>query len=443
MGKRVCLQRQGGYAAHNGSAMARIWGESMGRALVLLWIALSAALLGAGPPALAQQAPADPDAQNQPAPPPQLQKQATAPDPATIKLVVAQFLDTPLSGDAQKDLDYGGKIDAYVNINGAALGIDKSLSLNLHPEFRYGEASNGEIGLLPTNAAMFYPDSTGEQFDLSASVTKTWKNGTSLTVGKVNVFDLAAQLPVTGGGGTEGFMNLAYALPPSAIVPANIVGALLNVPTEKALFRLWVFDPNIAAQRSGLDTLFSDGVGMLASVTVPTTIGGKRGYYAVKIAASTRRGINARSLPPVLVPAPGSGFGEGKGEFAAIFAGSQYILGGPRDPAGGIGVFGQFYVSAGDPTFLDWSAQGGISGNPPGRPQDRFGLGWFRYSLPSGLIGALAARVPLEDEEGLEAFYTLGLTRSVRLTADFQVIDSAIAPRDTGVLGQLRLVTVF
>ena len=402
-----------------------------------------AVLLGMSAHAQAQQAPADPEAQNQPAPPPQLKTAPAAPDPATIKLVVAQFLDTPFSGDAVKDVEYGGKIDAYVRVDGSAVGLDSSLALNVHPEFRYGESSNGEIGLLPTNSAMFYPDSTGEQFDLSVNVTKTWKSGTSLTVGKVNVFDLAAQLPITGGGGTEGFMNLAYALPPSAIVPGSIVGALLNVPTEKALFRLWVYDPNLASRRSGIDTLFDNGVGMLASVTVPTTIGGKRGYYAVKVAASTRRGINKRSLPAVLIPSPGSGFGEGRGEFAAIIAGSQYISGGPRDPKGGIGIFGQVYVPAGDPTFLGMSAQAGISGNPPGRPKDRFGLGWFRYALPDGLVGALAARVPLEDEEGFEAYYTIGLTDAVRLTADLQVIDSAIAPRDTGVLGQLRLVTVF
>jgi len=322
-------------------------------------------------------------------------------------------------------------------------GLDDSFALHIHPEMRLGNSSNGEIGLLPTNSALFYPASEGEQFDLSANLTKTWRSGTSLTVGKVNVFDLSAQLPITGGGGIEGFQNLAFALPPSAIVPGSLVGALLNVPTSKALFRLWVFDPNLASRRSGIPTLFEDGVGALASVTVPATIGGKQGYYALKLAASTRRGISARALPAVLIPAPGSGFGESRGEFAAILAASQYIAGGPRDPAGGIGIFGQVYLSAGDPTFLDVSAQAGISGNPPGRPQDRFGLGWFRYSLTDSLVDALATRVPLEDEEGVEAFYTLGIDETFRLTANLQLIDSAIAPRDRALLAGMRLVTVF
>lgn len=386
---------------------------------------------------------ADPEAENVPAPPPALHNDAPRTDPASIKLVVAQFADTPLSGDAEKDVDYGAKFDLYLDLKGSTFGLDDTFNLHVHPELRVGEASNGEIGLLPTTSALFYPDDEGEQFDLSVNLRKRWSNGTSLTVGKVNVFDLSAQLPVVGGGGIEGFQNLAFALPPSAIVPGSIVGALLNVPTEKALLRFWVFDPNLASRRSGIPTLFEDGVGALASVTVPTTIGGKRGYYAIKLAASTRRGISDRALPEVLIPAPGSGFGDKRGEFAAILAGTQYISGGPRDPHGAIGIFGQAYVSAGDPTFLDISAQGGISGNPPGRPQDRFGLGWFRYSLTDGLVDALANRVPLEDEEGVEAFYTLGLSEVFRLTANLQYIDSAIAPREEGVLAGLRLVTIF
>ncbi len=413
--------------------------------------AFSLALAASAPPALAQEGEEEPV--SVPQPDGTLPVEPTLPadttgseaphDPVDVKLVWAQFADLPVAGDAADIVRYGGKVDAYIAVKGSTVGLDDSIELNLHPEFRYGEAANGEIGLLPSNAALFYPDSDGEQFDLSASITKTWKSGTSLTVGKVNVLDLAAQLPITGGGGIEGFQNLAYALPPSAIVPGSITGALLSVPTDKALLRLWVFDPDISSQRSGLDHLFSNGVGMLASVTVPATIGGKRGYYALKLAASTRSNIAARSLPPVLIPAPGSGFGDEKGEFAAILAGSQYISGGPGDPNGGIGIFGQVYVSAGDPTFLDLSGQIGMTGNPPGRPRDRFGLGWYRYSLTDGLVDALATRVSLEDEEGIEAFYTLGLSKRFRLTANLQVIDSAVTVRDTGVLAGLRFATVF
>lgn len=181
---------------------------------------------------------------------PQAPAKAAPPDPVAIKLIASQFADVPVSGDADSTLRYGGKVDLYVDLKGSAFGLDDSIKLHFHPEFKYGESANGTVGLIPSNTQLFYPGED-EVFDLSINVTKTWQSGTSLTVGKVNVLDIATQLPVAGGGGHEGFQNLAMALPPSAIVPGSITGALLNIPTEKALFRLWVFDPELQSRKTG------------------------------------------------------------------------------------------------------------------------------------------------------------------------------------------------
>ena len=364
------------------------------------------------------------------------------PEHDTVKLVWSQFADLPVAGDAADTLRYGGKIDAYFDIGGSKFGLDDSVKLHIHPEFKYGESANGLIGLIPTNTLLFYPDE-GESFDLSINVKKTWSSGTSLTVGKVNVLDLAAKLPVVGGGGHEGFQNLAMALPPSAIVPGSITGALLDIPTKDALFRLWVFDPDLQSERTGFETAFESGVGFLGSVTVPVKIGGKQGYYALKLAGSTRRDISADGLPPALIPPPGTSFGNSKGEFSAVLAGYQFLEHYAEAPGKGWGVFGQVYLSEGDPTFLDASFFVGVSGNPRFRPQDRFGISWFRYSLTDELVDVLATRVGLEDEEGIEAFYTYQLAKPLRLTASVQVIDSAVVARDTGVLAGLRLTTTF
>ncbi|MFN4113653.1 MAG: carbohydrate porin [Sphingomonadaceae bacterium] len=372
--------------------------------------------------------------------PPPLPPSPPKPDP--VRVVWSQFADVPVSGDAASTLRYGGKIDAYVDLRGSTFGLDDSITLHFHPEFKYGESANGTIGLIPSNTQLFYPGA-GEVFDLSINLTKKWKSGITLTAGKVNVLDLAALLPVVGGGGHEGFQNLAMALPPTAIVPGSITGALLQVPTKKALYRLWVFDPVSSSRRSGLEDPFSEGVAFLSSVTVPVKVAGKRGYYALKLAGSTRRSIADDALPPVLIPARGSGFAERRGEFSAVLAMYQNLVEYPEHPGKGWGVFGQVYVSRGDPTFLDRSAFIGVSGNPRVRPDDRFGIAWFRYSLTNRLVRVLANRVALEDEEGLEAFYTVQVAKPVRLTASVQVIDSAVAVRDTGVIAGLRLTTRF
>ncbi|MDN3646732.1 carbohydrate porin [Pontixanthobacter aestiaquae] len=366
----------------------------------------------------------------------------TPPERTTTRLVWSQFADVPVSGSAPSTLRYGGKVDAYVDVKGSAIGLDDSISLHFHPEFKYGESSNGEIGLIPENTQLFYPGE-GDVFDLSVNITKRWNSGTTLTVGKVNILDLAARIPIQGGGGHEGFQNLATALPPSAIVPGSITGAVLNVPTEKVLYRLLVFDPELQSRRSGLEDPFSKGIGMLASVTFPVKIGGKRGYYALKLAASSRSELAAEALPAALIPAPGSNFGNRQGEVAGVFAFQQYLTEDAANPGNGIGIFGQVYVSNGNPTFLDASGFIGISGNPKSRPQDRFGLTYFRYSIANGLVDALGNRLALQDEEGIEAFYTFGWSKNLRVTANVQAVDSAVTVRDFGVTAGMRVTALF
>lgn len=382
--------------------------------------------------------PAPPPAAETALPPPP----ANPPKPDRVRAVWSQFADLPVSGDADSTLRYGGKVDAWFDIGASAFGLDDSITLQIHPEFKYGESANGTVGLIPTNTQLFYPGD-GDVFDLNVNVTKKWKDGTTLTVGKVNVLDLAALLPVVGGGGHEGFQNLAMALPPTAIVPGSITGVLFQKPTKSAIYRLWVFDPESSSRRSGLEDPFSKGVAFLGSVTLPAKVAGKRGYYALKLAGSTRRSIADDALPPVLIPRPGSGFGDRRGEFSAVLAFYQYLAEYGDSPGKGWGVFGQAYISHGDPTFLDRSAMVGISGNPRGRVQDRFGIAWFRYSLTNKLVRVLSNRLTLEDEEGIEAFYTMQLAKPIQVTASVQVVDSAVAVRDTGVIAGLRLTTRF
>ena len=93
-------------------------------------------------------------------------------------------------------------------------------------------------------------------------------------------------------------------------------------------------------------------------------------------------------------------------------------------------------------TPFEWAMTGGRVDHWS-EMQDRFGIAWFRYSLTNQLVRVLSNRLALEDEEGLEAFYTVELAKPVRLTASIQVIDSAVTVRDTGVIAGLRLTTRF
>ncbi|MEM6267460.1 MAG: hypothetical protein AAF707_08030, partial [Pseudomonadota bacterium] len=343
------------------------------------------------------------------APPPPVQRATDAkPDkgPIDARLVVSQFVDLPVAGDADDIVRYAGRADAYVNVAGSAFGLDDSFTLTLRPEFTWGETSNGEIGLIPGNTALFRPEGAGD-FDLSASVTKTWKSGTKLTVGKVNILDISGALPIVASDGHYGFQNLGLALPPTAVVPNTITGALLEVPTKTMIYRLWVFDPDSQYERTGFETAFESGVAFLASAARRTKIAGKPGVVNVAVVGSTRSGPAFDILPLALTPTPGGIFGDEENELALQLSAYQFLDLYPEAPGKGWGILARFQASTGDPTFLDYSGYFGISGNPRKRPQDRFGLAYFHYSLTDELVDDIAFRLGIEDEQGVEAFYTL------------------------------------
>jgi len=369
---------------------------------------------------------------------------APAPKPLDITLVASQFLDLPVSGDAPNTLRYGGRVDGFIRANANAIGGPSNLTLNLRPEFRWGEDSNGEIGLVPSNTALFRGEGRGK-IDLSASLEYKWRSGTTLEVGKLNLLDVSAKIPLIESNGHFGFQNLGIALPPSGIAPNTITGAALTVPDDKMIYRLWVFDVDSQYQRSGFEDPFENGIAFLASATRIASLGGNPGFYTFALVGSTRDDFASDILPSALTPPPQpiGTFGNESGELAVQLSAYQYIERYPEAKGKGWGIIARFQASMGDPTFLDYSGYFGVSGNPRFRPQDRFGLAVFQYSLTDELVEDVAFRLGLEDERGLEAFYTFQFADKHGLTFDLQVDDSAIAARKTGVTVGFRLTSVF
>lgn len=367
-----------------------------------------------------------------------------APKPVDLRIVASQFVDVPVSGDARSLARYSGRIDGYLEINGSVYGFDDSITIKLRPEYTWGKTSNGEIGLIPGNTALFRPEGAGD-FDLSASIVHTWDSGATLEVGKMNVLDISGQLPIVASDGHFGFQNLGLALPPTAVVPNTLTGAMLQVPKGKMIYRLWVFDPDSQYQRTGFETAFESGVAFMAAAARRVSVGRMPGIVNLAIVGSTRDQFAVDILPRALTPPPQpiASFGNESGEIAMQLSYYQYVKLYPEAPGRGWGILARFQASAGDPTFLDYSGYIGVSGNPRFRPQDRFGLAYFQYSLTDELVDDIAFRLGIEDEQGVEAFYTHEILDGIGLTANVQVVDSAVAFRDTGVTVGARLTASF
>ncbi|AJA09762.1 Putative secreted protein [Sphingopyxis fribergensis] len=351
------------------------------------------------------------------------------------------FTGAKIAGDGNSDPQLGGRLDVSI-----AAPINDRITINLHPEFVFGNNVNdiGDGSVLPLNTALMFPSNGGEDFDLSMHATVKIGESASLNIGKINLFDLVAKTPIVGGGGLDGFQNIALAAPPSGLVPPSLLGAMLSIPTKSAVFGLWVYDPANQTNKTGFEDPFGSGTSFLASAMVPVTIGGKPGYQNFKASVNTKTGFDLNDLPELVLPPETRVTGTNKGAWNVTYAFQQFLWMNPTAKGRGWGVFGQVGLSDGNPTPLDWSMHLGVGGQPwLSRPDDRFGFAYFRQSFSNLIIDAAAPIARIRDEQGLEAFYTVQIGKPFRLTADVQVIDGAVPDRRTAVVSSLRLKAGF
>ena len=101
----------------------------------------------------------------------------------------------------------------------------------------------------------------------------------------------------------------------------------------------------------------------------------------------------------------------------------------PKKGSGeGIGGFGRFGASDGDPNFMHFFYSLGIGGKGviPSRERDRYGFGFYYIDVKNPKFqGLFRTTKLLRDEYGFEAFYNIAITPWLMLTPDIQVVRGA------------------
>ncbi len=356
---------------------------------------------------------------------------------------VTQFGQGLMSGDGSHAWRGGGKGDLILNLDFGKMGAVEGLSVNVHQEILWGRDINSlkDGSLIPLNTALAFPHLGGREYDISVNLTQ--KVGPlTFSAGKFNLLDLAAKTPLVGGGGLDTFMNTAIAAPISGVTPPYLYGGIVTLKTDPAIFTLMVYDPRNAQGSSVLATLFSKGVTGSLSMTVPVSIGGLSGFYAVRGVYSSKSGqdlndvLIKKLLPDNLEPnLEKTGYRYGQISF------QQFLFQHAEKPGVGWGLFGDAAVSDGNPNPFRWRLTGGVGGNNlmEGRELDRWGVGYFRYTISQTLLNWLAlAQKPRRAEQGIEAFYNLAITPWFRVTADVQWITPWEAAKKNAVVGAVR-----
>ena len=367
-----------------------------------------------------------------------------------IDLIVTytEFGQGLVEGDGNHSWRLGGKMLGKMVLDGSKLHLWRGFSINLTGELNDGANVNGMGGtVLVQNTALAFPQDVGTGGDLSLNVTQRFGERVSLSLGKFDMINAPSRTPILGGGGLDTFWNIAFAAPPSGVLPPYMTGGNLSVSTKPGTFTFMFYDPTNAQQKVGLRGWGTQGITGRISARLPAKIHNLQGFHTLTFAASSQTGFDLEDIPQLVLPPESQKvLGAKTGYYFGSYAVQQYFRQDPSRPGMGWGLFAQASISDANPNPLAGNLLVGLGGAGfwGKRPFDRTGVGYFRYFFSDTLKRGLENTIDfkLGDEQGMEAFYNFAVVRWFRIAADLQIIEPGNRSFSTeiyaGVSGQMR-----
>jgi len=205
-----------------------------------------------------------------------------------------------VSGTGDNNSDYGGKVDAFINLDSGKMGLWDGGGFRSHFEYRHGGAPSSYGGaIFATNTAMYWPvGAPGELVATSLYFTQKLGDRSNIALGKFNPEDLLATDNFFGGWGIDRFMNIIFGAPPSGLIPVVFMGAVANIRSEPVSWTIMVFDPQDRTLDYFPGDLFATGVNLSVTGSHAATLDGRKTTYAVTANCSTAEGADYSSLQP-------------------------------------------------------------------------------------------------------------------------------------------------
>jgi len=328
------------------------------------------------------------------------------------------------SGSGDKGYEYGGKVDAFINLDIGKMGLWEGGEFRSHLEYSHGDAAANLGGaIFSVNTALYWPvDTPNELVATSLNYAHTLSERSSIAVGKFNPVDVYASHPFYGGWGVDRFSNIVLAAPPSGLIPVVFMGVLGAIETEPVTWTYIVADPNDRTNDYFPGDLFSDGVLLAVNATHATTFAGRRTSYGITGLYSTAEGADYSSVGGAVGTSTKSG---------AYNVNIQFTHNIQESSAQSDAAWG-FYLKAGvadgNPNYVQHSLIVGIGGKALffGRPQDSFGVGAYYYDLSDTLQDELnPVLTNFHDESAIEAYYNWTATPWLQIGANIQYINPA------------------
>jgi porin len=358
---------------------------------------------------------------------------------------VTQIGQGVLSGGKDGTWQYGGRGDLTGHLDTQKLGLWPGGFLTVELEGNWDDSVNGSTGALATaNTNQIFPVAIGSSVALPAlNFTQFLAPYFGMTFGKFAVITSTSgdMNEFAHGKGDTQFLNLAFNVNPTLLVtmPYSPLGAgMIVLPTKnpnEAIVSFMVAQATAEATTSGFGNLSSDDLTFAGEGRVRTGFFGLTGHQLVGGAYSNKTftSIDQR----VSFPLQGQKLAPKDGSWVVYCNFDQYFYEAEKGSGRGVGLFGRFGASDGNPNFMEYFYSAGVGGKGffSSRADDQFGLGYYYVDVQSPTLqGPLRTRSFLRDEWGFEAFYNAALTPWLLLTPDIQIIGPTQKQRALGLV---------
>jgi porin len=354
----------------------------------------------------------------------------------TFDLNLTQIVQGDVSGGKKIGWEYGGRGDLTLNVDTQKLGWWPGGFFTVEAEGNFGNSVNSYTGaLMPVNTNQIFPMPNSDQLNIPAvTFMQFFSRYVGVAIGKVATITSTSgdMNEFAHGKGDTQFLNMAFNFNPviTLTVPYSTLAAgVIILPTKdpkEAVIGVNVLDTSGTANSSGFDTVFKGNTTYAIEGRVRTDFLGMTGHQLVGATYSAK---NYSSLDQSLrFFIESRAIAQQDNSWCFYYNFDQYLYEPKKGSGRGIGIFGRFGASDGNPNPFHYFYSIGVGGKGvlPGRPNDQFGIGYYYIDVSQPrFTGPLQTRTALGDEQGFEAYYNFAITPWMKFTPDIQVIRGA------------------
>ena len=347
----------------------------------------------------------------------------------TFDISLTQAAMGVINGGKDTGWDYGGRGNLTLNIDTQKIGLWPGGFFMLEAEGNFGNDVNFNTGaLMPVNSSQFYPMAGSDQLNIPAMVfTQFFSDYAAVFVGKLDITSGDVN-EFAHGKGDRQFFNLALNFNPVPLLAApysTLSAGFTLIPAKdpnSAVISVMAISSDGRANNSGFDTLFKGNTTYAAEGRIKTDFFGLTGHQLIGAMYSTKEFASLEQNLRFIIE--NRAIEKKENSWCFYYNFDQYVYEPKKGSGRGVGIFGRFGLSDGNPNPMHHFYSIGIGGKGviPERDLDGFGAGFYYIDISNPkFTGPLATTEFLRDEYGAEAYYNFAITPWMKLTRTFKL----------------------